>query len=220
MRAFGLSRRHIRGLDHLGGLEARPLGHRRVDETGADRDRAHPVRVELGIHRPGQRDHRGLRRAVNREGRRRQGAGDRGQVHDPATRLFEQRNRLARDQQEATQVDPQLQVDVLGLKALGGARDADAGGVHEHVQPAEALAVLADDANRVSLVTDVRRHRVRAELGRGGLDLRLRSRGERQLEALVAEHPCDGEADSRRAACYECARHAANLVDRRPKSLQ
>ena len=34
----------VLGLDHLVGGEARPLGHRRVDEARADRDRTHAVR--------------------------------------------------------------------------------------------------------------------------------------------------------------------------------
>ena len=81
-----------------------------------------------------------------------------------------------------------------------------------------------------SSIADVRRDGVRAELGGGRLDLRLRPRGQRQVVALLAEHARDRQADARRAAGDECARHpvlnleesgcrAANRVIARPFPL-
>ena len=87
------------------------------------------------------------------------------------------------------------------------------GRVDEHVQAAEALAVLGDDADAVLLLAHVGRDRVRAELGGGRLDLLARPRRERQVEALVAQHARDREADARRAAGDECARHRATLKE-------
>ena len=57
---------------------------------------------------------------------------------------------------------------------------------------------------------------MRAELGGGRLDLLRRPRSERQVVALVAQHARDREADARRAARDECARHQATLKDSRP----
>ena len=97
---------------------------------------------------------------------------------------------------------------MLRLQRLDRAGDPDPRRVDEHVQAAEALAMLGDDADAVLLLAHVGRDRVRAELGGGRLDLLLRARGERQVVALVAQHARDREPDARRAARDECARHA------------
>ena len=83
----------------------------------------------------------------------------------------------------------------------------------QHVQAAEAVAVLCDDADAVFFLAHVGGHGVRAELGGGRFDLRGGPGRERQLEALVAQHPRDREADARRAAGDECARHRPTLKD-------
>ena len=81
-----------------------------------------------------------------------------------------------------------------------------------------------------SSTSDVRGDRVRAELGGCRFDLGLRPRGQRQVVALVAEHARDRQADARRAAGDECARHpvhesrgirgrAANRAGARPFPL-
>jgi len=57
---------------------------------------------------------------------------------------------------------------------------------------------------------------MRAELRSSSLDLLLGARGERQLEALVAEHAGDREADPRGAAGDECAAHHATIKDSPP----
>ena len=57
-----------------------------------------------------------------------------------------------------------------------------------------------DDPLAVLGLRDVRGDRGRAELGARGLDLLGRARGERELEALVAEHPRDREPDARGAS--------------------
>ena len=122
------------------------------------------------------------------------------------SRLLEQRDRLARDEQQPAEVDAELQVDVLRLQRLDLAADADARRVDEHVQAAEPLCVLGDDADAVLLLAHVGGDRLRAELGGGRLDLLAGARGERQLEALLAEHARDREPDARRASGDECAR--------------
>src|SRR6185312_12158204 len=67
------------------------------------------------------------------------------------------------------------------------------------VEPTVPLTVLVDDSAAVLLLRDVRGDRVRAQLGGRGLDLRLRPRGERHLEAFSSQHGGDREADPRRA---------------------
>src|SRR5581483_8967896 len=174
----------------------RPLRHRRVDEAGAERNRAHGA-VELLVERARERDHRGLRRAVGGEPRRGQRAGNRREVDDPAARLAEERDRGLRDEKEAAQIDADLQVEVLPGQILDGAGDSDAGRVHEHVEPAVSLEVLGDGA---CALAGVGRDRRRAELGGRRLDLLGAPRDERQLEALLPQHAGDRQSDARRAA--------------------
>ncbi len=88
--------------------------------------------------------------------------------------------------------------------------------VDEQVHPAEALLVLGNDADAVLFLADVGGDGVCADLRRGSLDLVLRARGERQLEALLAEHAGDREADARRAAGDQCAAHHATLKELTP----
>src|SRR6478752_1701713 len=97
---------------------------------------------------------------------------------------------------------------MLRLQRLNRAGDADPRRVDEHVEAAEALAVLGDDADAVFFLAHVGRDGVGAELRGGCLDLLLRARGECQVVALVAQHGRDREPDPRRAARDECARHA------------
>src|SRR6185312_7034654 len=85
----------------------------------------------------------------------------------------------------------------------------------EDVEPAEPLDVPGDDAHRGILVGEVRGDRLRPEPGRGRLDLLGRPGGERELVALLAEHPGDREADARRAACDERALHTPTLEESR-----
>ena len=59
---------------------------------------------------------------------------------------------------------------------------------------------------------------VRAQLGGRRLDLLGRARGERELEALVAEHPRDREPDARGASGDERRRHAFRLSQKRARS--
>src|SRR3954464_212605 len=79
-------------------------------------------------------------------------------------------------------------------------RDTDAGRVDEHVDPAEALAVLVDEPCARIRVGDVDGDGVGTELLGCRLHFLRPARGERQAEALVAQHAPDGKTDSRRAA--------------------
>ena len=90
-------------------------------------------------------------------------------------------------------------------QVLDAAADPDARRVDEHVEAAEAVAVLGDDPRAVLRLGDVRGDGRGAELGRRRLDLLGPARDERQLEALVAQHPRDREPDARRAAGDECS---------------
>ncbi len=121
-----------------------------------------PSRVELGVLRARQRDHRRLRRAVHGEARCRRRACDRREVDDPASAPFEKRDRLAADEQQPAQIDAELQVDVLRLQRLDRAGDPDSGRVDEHVEAAVALRVLRDDPDAVVLLAHVGGHGVRA----------------------------------------------------------
>ena len=139
----------VLGADHLVRLDAGPLRHRRVDEAGAQRDRAHAVRVELVVERTGESDHRGLRGAVGRQPRCRERAGDRGEVDDPASRLPQERDRGLRDEEEPAQVDGELEIVVLRRQVLDPPADPDPGRVDEHVEAPEPVAVLGDDTRRI-----------------------------------------------------------------------
>ena len=171
-------------------------GHRRRDEAGADRDGAHAVGVELLVERARERDHRRLRRAVGREPRRRQRARDRREVHDPALRLAQERDRRLRDEEEPAHVDAHLEVEVLRGQVLDGAADADAGRVDEDVEPPELLAVLGDEPLAVGGVADVGCDRGRAELLGRGLHL-LRAGATR----ASARSPRRGACARSRARC-------------------
>ena len=112
-RACGLRRRHMRTISAQSSgwiissrRDAGPLGHRRVDEAGADRDRSHAVGVDLRVQRPRQRDHRRLRRRVDRQLRHRHRAGDRGEIDDPATRLAQEGDRRLRDEKRPRRLTP------------------------------------------------------------------------------------------------------------------
>ena len=72
------------GRDHLLAGNARPGGHRRVDEAGAERGHPHAVVGLLAIERARERDQCRLRRAVGGEPRCRHRACDRGEVDDVA----------------------------------------------------------------------------------------------------------------------------------------
>ena len=177
-RACGLRRRHMRTTsaqssgriisscsmpDHCAiGVSTNP-GQIAIART--------PSRVELRVERARERDHRRFRRAVRREAGRRQRPGDRREVDDPAARLAQQRDRRLRDEEEAAQVDAELQVELLRGQILDEAADADPGGVDENVEAAEALSMLGDGARAIVRIADVRGDGERAELGRCRLDL-------------------------------------------------
>ncbi len=56
--------------------------------------------------------------------------------------------------------------------------------------------MLLDDPRAVVRVRDVRRDRVRTELGRRGLDLLGGAGRERESETLLSEHPSNRQADA------------------------
>src|SRR3954469_21174958 len=78
-------------------------------------------------------------------------------------------------------------------------RDTDAGRVDEHVEPAEALAVLVDEPCARIRVGDVGGDGVGTELLRGCLHFLRPARRECQAKALVTQHARDCKTDSRRA---------------------
>ena len=72
--------------------------------------------------------------------------------------LLEQLGALAVEEDDRAQVDVELHIDEFGQVLAGRGADAHAGVVDQHVEPAEALAVAADDlADRV-LVGQVSGH--------------------------------------------------------------
>ena len=211
-------------LDHLVAGEARPLGHRRVDEAGADRDRTHAVGVELLVQRAGERDHGGLRRAVGGEAGRRQRAGDRGEVDDPAARLAQQRDRGLRDEEESAQVDADLEVEVLGREVLDVAGDADPGRVDEDVEPAEPLAVRRDEPRAVLFARDVGGDRLRAELGGRASTFSARREASvrpnpssRSMRAIASPMPDEPPVTSAARSTTSFSTRAARKV-KRPRS--
>jgi hypothetical protein len=77
--------------------------------------------------------------------------------------LLEERDRLARKQVDRAQVDVELQIELLRLRIRHGAADPDARVVHEHVDPAAALAVRRDELADLLLVGHVGRHVLHVE---------------------------------------------------------
>src|SRR6188472_715864 len=91
------------------------LGHRRVDEAGSQRRALDSAAANLAVGRLGEVDYRRLGRGVDREPGLPALAGDRGRVDDQrlavlGAGLFQQRQRLARADDQRPQVDPELHV--------------------------------------------------------------------------------------------------------------
>src|SRR5512133_2507593 len=63
--------------------------------------------------------------------------------------------------------------------------------------------MLVDEAAAVLLFCNVGRYGMGTQRLRGYVDLRTRPGGERQGEAVLAQHARDREADTRRATCDE-----------------
>ena len=211
-RAAGLRRSSARtssaqssGWIMSAGLDARPRRHRRVDERRAERGDAHARVRLLAGERAGQRDERRLRGAVAREPGRGDRAGDRREVHDVAACLAQRRQRLARDEERAAEVDGLLEVELLRLHVADPAGDAHAGRVDEHVEPAVGLEVRRDEPRAVVLAADVDRDGGRARARPRPPRAARPSGREREPVALLAEHPRDREADPRRASRDELA---------------
>src|SRR5207247_7758715 len=101
-----------------------------------------------------------------REPRGRERARDRGEVHDPASRLAQEWYRRLRHEEEPTQVDGELEVVVLRLEVFDPPADSDAGRVDEHVEATEAVAMLGYGARALVRLGDVGRDRHGPELGR------------------------------------------------------
>ena len=104
-----------------------------------------------------------------------------------------------------------------------GAADADARVVHQHVEPAEALAVGCHEALDVVLVGHVRRHGVHVEalvaqpLGRL-LELVGAAGRERDPVAVLPEHAGDGQPDAAGSAGDECGASVQELLPIVPKT--
>ena len=97
---------------------------------------------------------------------------------------------------------------MLGGQSLDRAADSDPGRVDEHVEPAEALAMLGDDSRAIVRVSDVGGDRDGAELLCSRLHALRTPRGERQGVPLVPQHARNCEADARGAAGDERAFHS------------
>ena len=71
--------------------------------------------------------------------------------------------RRLRHEQEAAEVDGELQIDLLGRELFQPAADADARRVDEHVKPPMSLVVLAHEPLAIFVVRDVSGDGERAE---------------------------------------------------------
>ena len=90
---------------------------------------------------------------------------------------------------------------MLALVIPRGGADADAGVVHEDVEPPEALAVALDDGGDALLVREVGRNVLDLEPAitqgcHGTFEAFGLARGEREPEALFAQSFGDGEPDA------------------------
>ena len=180
MRARGDSRRQaaddlgaVLGLDHLVGLEPGP------GSPSACRRSPGRARSRARRRRRAPRSAIASARSPPPSSRRRRSARALRIVPAIEARLTiqprdspQQRDRLARHEQQSAQVDPELQVDVLRRRATRRVPPIPMPArVDEHVEAAEALAVLGDDAHAVVLAGDVGGHAERAELAGGGVHL-------------------------------------------------
>ena len=200
MRAEPQQRLHDFGAvfrtDHLFRRDRGPGRHGRVDEAGAQRSRANAVLFLTSVEGAREVDHCRLGRAVDGQVRGRARPRDRREVHDQAVALAQHRQCRGSHQERSAQVDVQLQVDVLRRELVDGTGDPHAGGVHEHVEPAVLGAMLLDQATAVICVRNVGRDGMGAErLGRR-LDLLGGPGGEREGEAVLAQHARNGKADT------------------------
>ena len=109
------------------------------------------------------------------------------------TRLAQQRDRRLRHEEEPAQVHTELQVEMLDGQVLDAPADADPGRVDEQSSRPKRSRCFGDEPRAIVRVTDVGRDGDRAELRGCGLDLLLTPRRERQVVALVAQHPRDRE---------------------------
>src|ERR1700683_205345 len=101
---------------------------------------------------------------------------------------------------------------MLGLDVSNRRADANAGVFDEHVEPAIALFVSCHDLLDLALLRERSGHAVDVEAisGKtidGGLELLRAPGGHRDAIALLAEHPCDRQADTaRRSRDDRCTR--------------
>ena len=141
----------------------RALGQRRAGSDGVHPD---PVRPELERHRLRQAPDRVLRGAVVGEARPARVDGvDRGDVDDRAAVALRPhlRSRRPDAEERAADVDVEDALELLRGDILEQEVREDAGVVHEHVEPAEAVDGRVDEPLDVGRRRDValcRHHRV------------------------------------------------------------
>ena len=109
-------------ISSAGTCVADPLGHRRLDEARAQRERLDALAVELLVHRLRPADDGELRGAVDRQPRLARLAGDRGGVDDERVPVLgagraQHVGALAVEEDDRAQVEVELHVDPLRLRA-------------------------------------------------------------------------------------------------------
>ena len=162
-----------------------PLGHPRRHEPGRDRGRADAMALLLPVERVRECDQRRLRRTVDREPRRRDRSGDRGERDHLTSRRAQERERLPRDDERRPQVDVELERDALRVLLRERSTDSDPRRVHEHVHAAVAGGVCRDHACTLLGLREVCGDGERVELRSCSLERLGPAGDERERESVV-----------------------------------
>jgi hypothetical protein len=179
------------------------LDHRRLHDAGKDQPDVHRRVAQLDPERLGEPDERELRGAVAAEGRDAATPGERGDVDDrPVALGAHQRDDLLHHEERAEEVHAQHALQVGGVDVRDGARQEDAGVVHDDVEAAELGDDPADARGDLRTLRDVGRQDERraAGLARDRLELRSSTRGERDAGAGGGERDRRGATDTARGA--------------------
>ena len=175
---------------------------RRLHIAGAERIHADAVRRIFDGETPRQRRHRALGRRIDRHLPRMLGGHHRGQIDDRGVaRGFQQIEGLARAAHRAVDIGLPHFVPGCVVEMAEVAPLADAGIVHEHVEPAESIGDPLHQRLHLNRVGDVDRlglsRAVVLDDGVGGLARRLAvAVGDHHVSAFAGKGLGDGAADA------------------------
>jgi hypothetical protein len=152
-----------------------------------------------------------LRRAIRRVAGHAE-SSEHGRDVDDASPVRQQRYRLLRHEECAEDVRIENPPPVRGIGLLYGPTAADAGVVHEHVEPIARLAQPPESGRDRRFVTNVHgqqhgRRPTLLDLRSGRLEVRARARRDGHRRARFGERQRDRAADAAPSSRYENSAH-------------